>query len=204
MIPARAYNLLIAVATMIGMESVTAGVQMSKRMSVAAMAVAVLVFIAACGSNATPMPTPAFPAATHTPSTATPTVSNPDSVHATLLRHQERWERSGITDYDYTGAWSCFCPQEYLADVAVTVRGGVVTSVEFAGEEFTVVPPLPERFVPVEELFALLQDAVTRNAARIEVSYDERYGYPRELFIDYDERMADEETRFVMSGFTLR
>ena len=32
---------------------------------------------------------------------------------------------------------------------------------------------------PVEELFALLQDAVRRNAARIEVSYDERYGYPQ-------------------------
>ena len=63
---------------------------MSKRMSVAVMAVTVLVFIAACGSNATPMPTPASPAATHTPSTATPTVSDPDSVQATLLRHQER------------------------------------------------------------------------------------------------------------------
>ena len=113
---------------------------MSKRMSVAAMAVAVLVFIAACGSNATSMPTPASPAATHTPLTATPTVSDPDSVQATLLRYQDRWERSGITDYDYMGAWSCFCPQEYLADVAVTVRGGVVTSVEFAGDEFTVVP----------------------------------------------------------------
>ena len=185
-------------------KSVTARVQMSERMSVAVMAVTVLVFIAACGSNATPMPTPASPAATHTTSTATPTVSDPDSVQATLLRYQDRWERSGITDYDYTGAWSCFCPQEYLAEVAVTVRGGVVTSVEFAGEEFTVAPPLPERFVPVEELFALLQDAVTRNAARIEVSYDERYGYPTELFIDYDERMADEETRFVMRGFTLR
>ena len=36
-------------------------VQMSKRMSVAVMAVAVLVFIAACGSNATPMPTPRIP-----------------------------------------------------------------------------------------------------------------------------------------------
>ena len=177
---------------------------MSERMSVAVMAVAVVVFIAACGSNATPMPTPASPAATHTPPTTTPTVSDPDSVQATLLRYQDRWERSGITDYDYTGAWSCFCPQEYLADVAVAVRGGVVTSVEFAGEEFTVVPPLPERFVPVEELFALLQDAVRRKAARIEVSYDERYGYPLELFIDYDERMADEETRFVMRGFRLQ
>ena len=57
---------------------------------------------------------------------------------------------------------------------------GVVTSVEFAGEEFTVVPPLPERFVPVEELFALLQDAVRRNAARIEVSYDESLRLPRQ------------------------
>ena len=72
---------------------------MSKRMSVAVMAVAVLVFIGACGSNATPMPTPASPAATHTPSTATPTVSDPESVQATLLRHQERWERSGLQTF---------------------------------------------------------------------------------------------------------
>ena len=27
---------------------------------------------------------------------------------------------------------------------------------------------------------------------------------PLELFIDYDEGMADEETRFVIRGFTLR
>ena len=68
---------------------------MSKRMSVAVMAVAVLVFIAACGSNATPMPTPASPTATHTPLAATPTVSDPDLVQATLLRYQDRWQRSG-------------------------------------------------------------------------------------------------------------
>ena len=72
---------------------------MSKRMSVAVMAVTVLVFIAACGSNATPMPTPASPAATHTPSTATPTVSDPDSVQATLLLASGALGAFRVTDF---------------------------------------------------------------------------------------------------------
>ena len=40
------------------------------------------------------------------------------------LAGRERWEHAGIADYDYIGAWVCFCPEEYLADTQVTVRDG--------------------------------------------------------------------------------
>ena len=105
---------------------------MSKRMSVAVMAVAVLVFIAACGSNATPMPTPASPAATHTPSTATPTVSDPDSVQATLLRHQERWERSGLQTFSGLSPRvrgnRTECQQEHTRKRSIPARAGEPSS----------------------------------------------------------------------------
>jgi len=132
-----------------------------------------------------------------------PTASTPNSPRAALLRAQARWANSGVADYSYIGAWTCFCPQEYLADTQVAVRGGRVIDVSSADPGFAAVPA-PERFVPVEGLFALIRDAITQNAARVEVSYDGTYGYPVELFVDHDERMADEETRFSISSFTLR
>ena len=175
------------------------------RMAVAGLAV--LAFMAACGNNnPTPTSTPLPPAATPTPtSTPIPMLpgTNLDSVQTALLQGQERWEQSGIADYVYTGAWTCFCPDEYLAETRVTVGGGKVTDVSPTALNIETIPA-PERFVPIEGLFALIQDAITQNAARIEVSYDEVYGYPAELFIDYDERMADEEDSFTISSFVPR
>ncbi|MCY4447510.1 MAG: DUF6174 domain-containing protein [Chloroflexi bacterium] len=183
---------------------------MLKRMTVAMAGVAMLVLIAACGAdNPTPTPTPLPPAATSTPTpvppppTPTPTASTPGSPQAALLQAQERWEHSGVADYAYTGAWVCFCPEAYLADTQVTVSGGSVTAVDPADPGIDAIPA-PERFVPIDDLFALIQDAITNNAARIEVSYDETYGYPTSLFIDHDERMADEETSFAISSFSPR
>ncbi len=194
---------------------------MSKRMSVAAMTVAVLV--AACGANATPTPTPtpmaamptppavpptptpAPPTPTPAPPTPTPAVSDPDSARATLLQHKDRWERSGVADYDYVGAWVCFCPPEYLADVTVSVRGGVVTSFAFASGEFTGSPPSPERFVPVEGLFEQISQAVAgEGVERLTVVYDREYGHPVEFLIDRSALIADDETIFSMREFTLR
>ena len=181
---------------------------MIKQMSIAVAGAAVLAFMATCGAgNPTPTLTPRPAAATPTPTTAPPaaipTENALDSAQAALLQGQERWERSGITDYAYTGAWTCFCPEEYRADTQVTVGGGKVTAVNSAAPNAGTIPA-PERFVPIEGLFALILDAITQHAAYIEVSYDETYGYPVELFIDYNERMADEEDRFTISSFTPR
>ena len=181
---------------------------MIDRMSVAMASVAMLVLVAACGADSpTPTSTPLPPAATSTPTPVppapTPTASAPGSPQAALLQAQERWERSGVAGYGYTGAWVCFCPEEYRAATQVTVSDGKVTGVASADPGIDTIP-MPERFVPIEGLFALIQDAITNNAARVEVSYDETYGYPTSLFIDHDERMADEETSFAISSFTPR
>ena len=199
---------------------------MIRRISMALAGAAVLVLLAACGAdNQTPASTPppaiptstavtptatsiptivpptATPTPTIAPPTATPTANAPDPAQEALIYGQERWEHSGIADYAYTGAWTCFCPEEYRADAQVTVDGGNVTAVTSADPDVETIPD-PERFVTIEGLFALIQDAISRNAASIEVTYDETYGYPAELFIDYDERMADEEDRFAISSFT--
>ena len=133
--------------------------------------------------------------------TATPVANDLAPAQEALRQGQERWEQSGIVQYTYTGAWTCFCPEDYRADTQVTVDGGEITAVNSADPNVETIPA-PERFVAIEALFALIQEAISQNAARIEVSYDETYGYPVNLFIDYDERMADEEDSFTISSFS--
>ncbi len=108
-----------------------------------------------------------------------------------------------MSDYEYVGAWTGFYPEDYLAKTQVTVSAGMVTDVSSASPDTTTIPA-PERFLTIEELFALIQEAITQGVSSIEVTYDETYGYPAELFIDHDERMADEEDSFIISSFTPR
>ena len=127
-----------------------------------------------------------------------------DSQQAHLFRNRGIWERRGLVNYDYTGAWVCLtCDEFYVATAAVSVRDGAVTSVSSAEPGIAVIP-VPERFVPIAGLFELLQDAVDRGAHNIDVNYDGEYAYPTFFFINYDDEVEDEERGFTVRSFTLR
>ena len=128
-------------------------------------------------------------------------VRDSGSQQADLFRHRGRWERAGLVNYDYTGAWICFCPADYIATAAVSVRDGVVTSVSSAEPGIRDIP-VPERFIPIADLFKLLQDAIDRGAHGIDVNYDEQYAYPTGFFVNYDDAIADEERGFTVRSFT--
>ena len=121
------------------------------------------------------------------------------SPMALLLRAGSRWERSGITNYTYRAAWRCFCLPEYVALVDVQVVSGQVTGTEFGEAGFSGDVPSPQRFGAVTDLFAFIEDAFEQGAARVDVEYDPMLGYPTEVFVDYDERIIDEEQGFTVS-----
>ena len=82
-----------------------------------------------------------------------------DSQQAHLFRNRGIWERRNLVNYDYTGAWVCLiCDATYIAAAAVSVRDGAVTSVASAEPGIGVIP-VPERFIPLGDLFELLQDS---------------------------------------------
>ena len=62
----------------------------------------------------------------------------------------------------------------------------------------------PERLAEydtVPELFDVIQDAIDRDAAEIRVTYAAS-GYPDEVWLDYDEQIADEELGFFIHALT--
>ena len=103
------------------------------------------------------------------------------------------WASQGLTDYTFDVVRICYC--QFVADVRVTVKDGVITGVtELASE----VARDPELFRTIDGLFDLVQDAYARDAHEVQVEFDPGRGYPTRIWIDYVQMMADEEV-----GFTL-
>ena len=128
-------------------------------------------------------------------------VRDPESTQASILKNQARWERSGINNYAYETAWQCFCPPEYTALVNVDVAQGQIAALEFVDSAMGPVIPGQERYLTVDGLFDFIQDALDRDAFQIRAEYDSELGYPREVFVDYSELMADEELGFIVTAF---
>eukprot|EP00980_Cylindrotheca_fusiformis_P007559 scaffold1567_cov102-Cylindrotheca_fusiformis.AAC.10 len=104
------------------------------------------------------------------------------------------WESQGLESYNYTYQRRCECPDEdtvpklveVVDDVVVAVNGVAVTSVARAATNVTVPPT-------IDGLFDSIQDGINQTAFIITVTYDSTYGYPTDIFIDYDEQTADDE-----------
>lgn len=113
------------------------------------------------------------------------------------------WDRQQIASYTFRVRQVCFCVPSVRAPLAVVVEQGRVTSIVDAE---TGAPVQPEPFIPttVDALFAAVEDAIDRDAARIDVRYDPQLGYPLEINIDFDLRIADEEVIYLASDLVRR
>ena len=119
-----------------------------------------------------------------------------------LDRHRALWEASGADDYSFVLTPICFCPQDVLDPVRISVLGGFVASVAYSESGKAPEHDGYGRYVTIDDLFDTIQEAIDRKAAQVTVSYDPQIGYPTDAKLDYDARRADEEYRFTASDYT--
>jgi Family of unknown function (DUF6174) len=96
------------------------------------------------------------------------------------------WNAQHLSSYRFRVRRSCFCPQETRRERQVTVRRGT--------------PVHPNEHVKdianVARLFRKIQAAINAEVSSLTVTYDARRGYPRDVAIDPDKQVADEEDYF--------
>lgn len=128
----------------------------------------------------------------------------PDPRVATLRTLEEaeaRWRASGIVDYTFDLARSCFCPE--LA-VTISVVGGETRAVTKDGR-----PARPDELVSVPltipELFAVVRREIGRggDAGPATVSYDVTRGFPVSASFDPILNAVDDEYAFTVSNLRL-
>ena len=115
----------------------------------------------------------------------------------------ELWEaQTSEQGYTFTVQTICYCTPEYTQDLTVDVSpNGDITSVKDKFE-FRVEDEVANTVNTVWDLFFDIQDGIDRPAATISVTYDESLGYPVSLFVDWDDRYADEDRNIEIKYLT--
>jgi hypothetical protein len=115
---------------------------------------------------------------------------------------QAKWQDANISHYRYELAISCFCVFSQDMPLVIEVKDGKVVSMEYkSGKEID--PAFLEQFQrydTIDKIFAELEKAQSE-AEKVEVTYDETYGYPTEIKIDQAQMAADDELYLTISNF---
>jgi hypothetical protein len=120
-----------------------------------------------------------------------------------LLERNERiWSENAPARYRFVMQRLCFCGQELTLPVLVTVENGVVVSRTYVTSGHPVGAEWASIYPRIEGVFAILHQAIERNADRMDVSYDGRMGYPLSASIDYVRNAIDDELELRVTDFT--
>ena len=115
------------------------------------------------------------------------------------------WESYEIDDYKWNEHVSCFCAGPREREIFVV--NAVKDTVTF---DTTGIPPenLEEiiQFIfddskTIDEAFDFIDSLLGQNIFLLVTEYDQTYGFPTVISVDYDENIADDEFYFSYSGF---
>jgi hypothetical protein len=114
-------------------------------------------------------------------------------LKTTLDDSRAMWVGKGLNSYTYVYQRSCNCLAEVMEPKLVKVVDGQVVSVN--GQAVQVIErAVGDDSIPtLDGLLDEIQKAIDSNAFQVKVEYDQVYGYPRSILIDYEEFVADEE-----------
>jgi hypothetical protein len=118
------------------------------------------------------------------------------------MSQQEKWQSANIPHYRYELGISCFCIFAQDMPLVIDVKDGEVISMAYKSGKEIDPALLPEfqRFDTIDKIFAELAKAQSE-AERVEVTYDEKYGFPTQITIDHAQQAADDELYLTISNF---
>lgn len=115
---------------------------------------------------------------------------------ASVAAHSAVWRARSVLSYRYGYNKYCECNGESPPETVVTVENGAVVEVHHVHPDSPREVPAREGsldlYWTVEGLFDLIESATQRGAV-VRASYDSTLGYPRRIYIDYDENFVGDE-----------
>ncbi|HSQ31210.1 MAG TPA: DUF6174 domain-containing protein [Gemmatimonadaceae bacterium] len=120
--------------------------------------------------------------------------TSPVSQRLELQANRAKWQRAALVSYTLVLQQSCFCAYTQPVRLYV-VNDVIVRALPFSGD--TAVSPT--FFPTVDRLFAFIDDAITRRAAVLRVTYDPTLGFPIEIVYDGAVNVADDEVTYRLS-----
>jgi len=117
--------------------------------------------------------------------------------------HRAVWARQRPSNYSVSVEKSCFCPRW---SVRVTVSATGVQSLRFLNDPIDRSVFADHRYYPrdIDEVFSLIDAAYSSRAYKIDLTFDDAYGYPVRTVIDQNHDTVDDEQAIMLSAFEPR
>ena len=108
-----------------------------------------------------------------------------------------------VANYQFNFRWICFCALKSMEPVNITVRENRIDNAAFVERDVPGAIEDIEDYRTIDGLFDLLQEGIDKNAHIISAHYHSELGYPIDVWIDYDEAIADEELGFEIDSLVV-
>ncbi len=127
--------------------------------------------------------------------------SGSGDLQTELDKNRALWDIAAIADYSMRSQRRCFFCGVTFIPVRITVRGDTIDTVTDLDSDAPVSEPVVGTVLTIDELFDLIQDAITQRASDIAIRYDEVFGYPTDIDIDFSRSFRNDEALFEISEF---
>ncbi len=110
-----------------------------------------------------------------------------------------KWRSLGIGAYRYEYRLNCFCGGPGVEPVGIVVQDDSVVTATILETQEAVDTSALAGYPTIDDLFDVIAAAIEGKAHSIRAEYDTHYGYPTDVFIDYEKNAIDEEHGFFAS-----
>ena len=130
-------------------------------------------------------------------------VTRPDRTLEESGQNRELFLSAVGSSYRYFYQNECFCDPETITPVQVEVLNGAIQSVVIRADGTPVAAERWGRYLTVLEVFATIESALGGGADAVQVTYDDQLGYPRDVHIDYAERVGIDDVGFSINNLSV-
>ena len=132
------------------------------------------------------------------------TKATSNDIASEIQSNREKWMAHEISGYEIEMQKICYCVPEVVRMMVFEVEDDKVATVRYADTGDDVDPQHYGNFNTIEGMFTFVEQALEKNPADLIIAYDEKYGYIKELSIDFKENIADDEISIIASNMRPR
>lgn len=132
------------------------------------------------------------------------TKATSNDIATEVQLNREKWKSHGISNYEIEMQKICYCVPEVVRMMVFEVGDEKVETVRYADTGEDVDPQHYGDFNTIEGMFTFVEQALEKNPADLSIAYDEKYGYIKELSVDFKENLADDEISIIASNMRPR
>ena len=154
-------------------------------------------YLTACGGNKEESPVENEVAETVVPESTKATTND---ITTEIQMNREKWMSHEISSYQIEMQKICYCVPEVVRMMVFEVDGDDVKSVRYADTGEDVDPQHYGDFNTIEGMFTFVEQALEKDPADLSIAYNEKYGYIKELSIDFKTNIADDEISIIASN----